>query len=178
MDNEIFILGIIVPLISSVVGGCISLLIMRILLKQEKVKSKRERIIYINNDKIKSYKELFELNKKLKVIGDKIKNNTIPNWINVENYYRDEFIMEFEEVLNNYKFVNGYINDKKINDYAQNVLKLSEVIIVELRDRENYGTTSEKIESCADALIETLNIIEKSILSIVLELSKEKYKGY
>ena len=73
MDNEIFILGIIVPLISSVVGGCISLLIMRILLKQEKVKSKRERIIYINNDKIKSYKELFELNKSLKLLEIKLK---------------------------------------------------------------------------------------------------------
>ncbi|MFR1709844.1 MAG: hypothetical protein ACLSV2_13170 [Clostridium sp.] len=178
MDNETFMLGIIIPLISAIVGGCISLLIMRKLLKEERVRSKRERAIDINNDKIKSYRDLFELNKKIKIVGDKIKNNTIPNWINVESYYRDEFIMEFEEVLNSYKFVNGYINDRKINEYAQNVLKLSQVIIVELKDRENYGTTSEKIESCVDALMETLSTIEKGILSIVLELSKDKYKEY
>ena len=176
MDKETWMLGIIVPLISTVVGGCISLLIMRKLLKEERVKSKIERAIDINNDKIKNYKELFELNKKIKIFGDKIRNNTIPNWINVESYYRDEFIIEFEEVLNSYKFVNGYINEKKINEYTQNVLKLSQVIIVELKDRENYGTTSEKVESCVDALIEVLNTIEKNILLIVLELSKEKYK--
>jgi NhaP-type Na+/H+ and K+/H+ antiporter len=176
MDKETWMLGIIVPLISTVVGGCISLLIMRKLLKEERVKSKIERAIDINNDKIKNYKELFELNKKIKIFGDKIRNNTIPNWINVESYYRDEFIIEFEEVLNSYKFVNGYINEKKINEYTQNVLKLSQAIIVELKDRENYGTTSEKVESCVDALIEVLNTIEKNILLIVLELSKEKYK--
>ena len=178
MDKRYFILGIAVPLISAMVGGCISLLIMRKLLKEERLKSKRERAIDINNDKIKSYRDLFELNKKIKIVGDKIRNNTIPNWINVESYYRDEFIMEFEEVLNSYKFVNGYINDKKINEYAQNVLKLSQVIIDELKDRENYGTTSEKVDSCVDALIETLNTIEKGILATVLELSKEKYKEY
>jgi len=161
MDKETWMLGIIVPLISTVVGGCISEI---------------ERAIDINNDKIKNYKELFELNKKIKIFGDKIRNNTIPNWINVESYYRDEFIIEFEEVLNSYKFVNGYINEKKINEYTQNVLKLSQAIIVELKDRENYGTTSEKVESCVDALIEVLNTIEKNILLIVLELSKEKYK--
>jgi len=176
MDKGTWMLGIIVPLISTVVGGCISLLIMRKLLKEERVKSKIERAIDINNDKITNYKQLFELNKKIKIFGDKIRNNTIPNWINVESYYRDEFIIEFEEVLNSYKFVNGYINEKKINEYTQSVLKLSQVIIVELKDRENYGTTSEKVESCVDALIEVLNTIEKNILLIVLELSKEKYK--
>ena len=176
MDKATWMLGIIVPLISAAFGGCISLLIMRKLIMEERKKSKKERAIDINNDKIKSYKELFELNKKIKIFGDKIRNNTIPNQINVESYYRDEFIIEFEEIINNYKFVNGYINDKKINEYAQNVLKLSQVIVVELKDRENYGTTSEKIESCVDTLIEVLNTIEKNILSIVLELSKEKYK--
>ncbi len=163
MDKATWMLGIIVPLISAAFGGGISLLIMRKLIMEERKKSKKERAIDINNDKIKSYKELFELNKKIKVFGDKIKNNTIPNWINVESYYRDEF-------------VNGYINDKKINEYAQNVLKLSQIIVVELKDRENYGTTSEKVETCVDTLIEVLNTIEKNILSVVLELSIEKYK--
>jgi len=176
MDKATWMLGIIVPLISAAFGGGISLLIMRKLIMEERKKSKKERAIDINNDKIKSYKELFELNKKIKVFADKIKNNTIPNWINVESYYRDEFIIEFEEVINNYKFVNGYINDKKINEYAQNVLKLSQIIVVELKDRENYGTTSEKVETCVDTLIEVLNTIEKNILSVVLELSIEKYK--
>jgi len=176
MDKATWMLGIIVPLISAAFGGGISLLIMRKLIMEERKKSKKERAIDINNDKIKSYKELIELNKKIKVFGDKIKNNTIPNWINVESYYRDEFIIEFEEIINNYKFVNGYINDKKINEYAQNVLKLSQIIVVELKDRENYGTTSEKVETCVDTLIEVLNTIEKNILSVVLELSIEKYK--
>jgi len=44
------------------------------------------------------------------------------------------------------------------------------------KNRDNYGTTSEKVETCVDTLIEVLNTIEKNILSVVLELSIEKYK--
>ena len=69
MDKATWMLGIIVPLISAAFGGCISLLIMRKLIMEERKKSKKERAIDINNDKIKSYKELFELNKKIKIFG-------------------------------------------------------------------------------------------------------------
>ncbi|MEG1256793.1 hypothetical protein [Clostridium sp.] len=176
MDNATFILIIIVPLISSAIGSCISVLIMNKLLKAERLKFKKEHAININNDKIKNYKELFDLNKKVKILGDKIKNNTIPNWINVESYYRDEFMMGFEELLNSYKFVNSYIDDKKINNYAETVLKISEAILSELRERENYGNTSEKIDSYVDKLIDIINNVENSILTRVSELTKEKYK--
>jgi len=72
MDKATWMLGIIVPLISAAFGGGISLLIMRKLIMEERKKSKKERAIDINNDKIKSYKELFDL-KKLKSLEIKLK---------------------------------------------------------------------------------------------------------
>ncbi|MEG2412762.1 MAG: hypothetical protein RR891_08875 [Clostridium sp.] len=176
MDSNVFILMIIIPLISAAMGSCISVLIMSRVLKEERLKFQKEHCININNEKIKNYKELFDLNKKVKILGEKIKNNTIPNWVNVESYYRDEFIMGFEELLNSYKFINSYIEDKKVNNYGENVLVICQIILTELRDRDNYGSASEKVDSYVDKLMDAICDIEKNILIRVSELSKERYK--
>ena len=167
---------IIIPVIAAVLGSGITAFIMMSTFKKERKQFKKEHLISINNDKIKDYKEFFVLNKKLKVLSDKIKNKAIPNWINVESYYRDEIIKEFEELLDTYEFTGSYMENKEISSKSVAILKITRGIVKELKERENYGSTSDEVEGEAEKVIKLINELEKKILARVIELTNEKSK--
>lgn len=171
--NKILIISVLVFIL------LLTLIMMLIILynnfKKEKKKLRREYIITLNNDKIKDYKDFYRLNKRVKAIAKKIESRAI-NWINAESYYREEFIMEYEEILAEYEFVSNYVEGKNIREQAVTVINKSIGIINELRERENFGSTSEEVEGESKKLMISISSIEKLILTRVIELTNEKSK--
>lgn len=167
---------IVIPLVAAVLGSILTTFFMVNTFKKERRKYRKEHLISINNDKIKDYKAFFQLNKRLRTISEKIRNKAIPNWINVESYYRDEFISQYEDLLDEYEFTGSYMEKKEICENSITILRMSRGIVKELKERENYGSTSDEIEGEADRVIKLIISLEKSILARVIELTREKSK--
>lgn len=167
---------IVIPLLAAVLGSILTAFLMVNTFKKERRKYRKEHLISINNDKIKDYKAFFQLNKRLRTISEKIRNKAIPNWINVESYYRDEFISQYEDLLDEYEFTGSYMEKKEVCESAITILRMSRGIVKELKERENYGSTSDEIEGESDRVIKLIISLEKSILARVIELTREKSK--